>query len=266
MAYNCVTKYQAKLGIALQQNAEAQKWLARNQWINDPQYAAQAQTALAIDRQLIGEGKDNKTAAYYDELDQRLREKGVIVPETPAAPATAAASPSSTPPTCENPSTSQGTTLEKIQAGTNFLLTAQIPGARIVAASETPAELAAHGTACNADQALGAVKICRASSGVTGLDLASQVINGDAQRCQGKFASFRKAELVDADVVFRAQTSCVESQGQTDAQYFIAPRPLGGFVAFSVITMSLPQREAMASEQKVDLFKKAALTAVGTRH
>jgi hypothetical protein len=48
-------------------------------------------------------------------------------------------------------------------------------------------------------------------------------------------------------------------------KYFIAPRPLGGFVAFSVITAPAPQREAMG-EQKVDLFRKAALTAVGTKH
>jgi hypothetical protein len=53
---------------------------------------------------------------------------------------------------------------------------------------------------------------------------------------------------------------------KSDAEYFVAPRPLGGFVAFSVITTSAPQREAMASEQKVDLFKKAALTAVGAKH
>jgi hypothetical protein len=50
------------------------------------------------------------------------------------------------------------------------------------------------------------------------------------------------------------------------AQYFIAPRPLGGFVAFSVITASAPLCEAMASEQKVDLFRKAALSSVGTKH
>jgi hypothetical protein len=101
---------------------------------------------------------------------------------------------------------------------------------------------------------------------LTGLALASQIISGDAQRCRGKFASARKAELVDADVVFRAPKSCAESQGGSTAEYFIAPRPLGGFVAFSVTTTSVPQREAMANEQKVDLLKKAALPAVGTTH
>lgn len=146
------------------------------------------------------------------------------------------------------------------------MLSARIPGARIVAASETPVELAKRGTSWTADQAAGSVKIYTTSAGLTGLALASQIISGDAQRCRGKFASARKAELVDADVVFRAQTSCAESQGESTAEYFITPRPLGGFVAFSVITTSAPQREAMENEQKVDLFKKAALTAVGTTH
>jgi hypothetical protein len=91
-------------------------------------------------------------------------------------------------------------------------LSAQIPGARIVAASETPVELAAQGTAWKADQAVGMVKIYPATPGLSGLDLASQPISGDAQKCLGKFASARKAELVDADVVCRAETSCGESQ------------------------------------------------------
>jgi hypothetical protein len=98
---------------------------------------------------------------------------------------------------------------------------------------------------------------------LTGLDLASQVIAGDAQSCKGKFASARYSELIDSDVVVRAVTSCSDSERETEAQYFIAPRPAGGFVAFAVLTATTSERQVMTTDQKVDLFKKAALTAVG---
>jgi hypothetical protein len=68
--------------------------------------------------------------------------------------------------------------------------------------------------------------------------------------------------IVDSDVVFRAMTSCSDSEHETAAQYFIAPRPKGGFVGFSVMTTTASERQAVSSDQKVDLFKKAALTAV----
>jgi S1-C subfamily serine protease len=99
MAYSCAVKYQGKLGSSTQQNVELQKWFTRNTWMNDPRYTAQAQAALAIDRQLSAEGKDNTTSAYYAELDERLRKAGVVVP-TPetVAPAVAMAPPASTQP------------------------------------------------------------------------------------------------------------------------------------------------------------------------
>jgi S1-C subfamily serine protease len=91
LAHECAIKYQAKFGA--QQNAEMQRWLARNPWLNDPRYSAQAQAAFTIDRQLAAEGRDNTTSAYYAELDERLRKAGVAVPAIPntAAPAVAAA-------------------------------------------------------------------------------------------------------------------------------------------------------------------------------
>jgi hypothetical protein len=56
----------------------------------------------------------------------------------------------------------------------------------------------------------------------------------DAKACKGKFASGRMSELVDNDVVFRGFASCDDSDGSRVAQYFIVPRPKGGFVMFSV--------------------------------
>jgi hypothetical protein len=100
---------------------------------------------------------------------------------------------------------------------------------------------------------------------LTGLDLASQVIASDAQSCKGKFASARYSELVDNDVVVRAVTSCLDSEHDKEAQYFIAPHPKGGFVGFSVFASTATEKEAISSGQRVDLFKKAALTAVGKR-
>ena len=106
------------------------------------------------------------------------------------------------------------------------------------------------------------MKIYLPKPGMTGLDLASEIINSDAQRCKGKFASARSSDLVDSDVVFRAMTSCSDSEHETGTQYFMAPRPKGGFVAFSVMTTTTSERSAVSSDQQVDLFKKAALTSV----
>ena len=63
-------------------------------------------------------------------------------------------------------------------------------------------------------------------------------------------------------MVFRAATSCVESENERSAQYFIAPRSKGGFVAFLVLAVTTAERQANEGNEKVDLFKKAALTAV----
>jgi hypothetical protein len=120
-------------------------------------------------------------------------------------------------------------------------------------------------TVWKADDAIGAVKIYPPQAGLTGLDLASQVIASDAQSCKGKFASARYSELVDNDVVVRAVTSCSDSERETEAQYFIAPHAKGGFVAFSVLAVTASERQAVSSDQRVDIFKKAALTAVGKR-
>jgi S1-C subfamily serine protease len=99
MAHSCAIKYQARFGASSQQNVEMQKWLLHNTWTKDPRYTAQAQIALAIERQLSVEGRDNTTSAYWAEVDERLRATGVVVP-TPetAAPAAAAAPPASAQP------------------------------------------------------------------------------------------------------------------------------------------------------------------------
>jgi len=149
-----------------------------------------------------------------------------------------------------------------MQLATNFLLAARLSSAHVLTRSEMPTELSSFGAAWKAEDAFGGVKIFLPRPDLTGLAIASHLIGSDSQTCKGKFASARSSELVDSDVVFRAATSCVESENERSAQYFIAPRPTGGFVAFLVLAVTAAERQANEGNEKVDLFKKASLTAV----
>jgi hypothetical protein len=170
-----------------------------------------------------------------------------------------------TPP-LQNPAASQEAQVEAMQLATNFLLAARLSSARVLARSEMPTELASYGATWKADDALGGVKIFLPRPELTGLAIASDLIGTDSQTCKGKFASARSSELVDSDVVFRAATSCVDSENERSVQYFIAPRSKGGFVAFMVLGVTAASRQANEGSEKVDLFKKAAITAVTFKH
>jgi hypothetical protein len=159
--------------------------------------------------------------------------------------------------------TTQDIILEETRLATSFLLAAQLPGAQIVPQSEVPAQLASYGAVWKAEDAVGAVRIYRPQPGLKELDLASRIIDSDAQSCKGKFVSGRYSELVDADVIVRVVTSCAESAGQTYAQYFIAPQPNGGFVGFSVVNKGVLGQQGASTAQSVGVFEKAALTATG---
>jgi hypothetical protein len=152
--------------------------------------------------------------------------------------------------------------VEAMQLATNFLLAARLSNAHVLSQSEIPTELVSFGSAWKANDALGGVKIFPPRPGLTGLEIASDLIGADAQTCKGTFASARSSELVDSDVVFRASSSCAESENDRWAEYFIAPRSKGGFVAFMVLAVTAAERQANEGSEKVDLFKKAALTAV----
>ncbi|HXZ00340.1 MAG TPA: serine protease [Stellaceae bacterium] len=80
MARRCAATYQARLGTDAQDNPELQNWLARNPWFSDPYYADQARTAADIDSKMRLEGKDRAAAAYYAELDERIRKAGLVLP------------------------------------------------------------------------------------------------------------------------------------------------------------------------------------------
>lgn len=146
----------------------------------------------------------------------------------------------------QNPVAPQEAQLEEIQLATNFFLAAQLPNARVLTKSETPIELSSFGAAWKARGGLGGVKTFPARPGLTGLMIASDLIGTDSQSCKGKFASARSSELVDSDVVFRAATSCADSENERSAEYFIAPRPSGGFVAFLILAVTESERQETA--------------------
>ena len=106
------------------------------------------------------------------------------------------------------------------------------------------------------------MKIIPADPSVKGIDVAAAVVAADAKDCRGKFASARSSDLVDSDVVFRGFSSCEDSAGSRLAQYFIVPRKKGGFALFAVVTgASGQEKPAPSSEERVSLFRKAALTS-----
>lgn len=151
--------------------------------------------------------------------------------------------------------------LQEMQLATNFLLATRLSNARVVNRSEATPQLASIGTVWKADSAVGAVKIYQAKGEQTGLDLASELIAGDAKSCRGKFASARSSELVDADVIYRAYTSCGDAQGERTLQYFISPWHKTNFAIFVVLQSDGAQEQSADTQAKEDLFKKAALSA-----
>jgi hypothetical protein len=156
--------------------------------------------------------------------------------------------------------------VEAVELASNFLIKAQLHDARIMSRNETAAELASYGAEWKSEEAIGLVRIIPTEAGVKGLEVAATVIGNDAKACKGKFASGRMSELVDSDVVFRGFASCDDSDGSRVAQYFIVPRPKGGFVMFSVQSnMKTPQEREVTNEENLAGFRKAALVAVSPR-
>jgi hypothetical protein len=208
----------------------------------------------------------NGTSKVMVQLVNCVRTELTLEGGSPGRPPAPAAAPSQPAAPLQSPTTSQEAQLEEMQLATNFLLAARLPNAHVLPRSDTPIELSSFGAAWKADDALGGVKIFQPRADLTGLGIASDLIGADSKTCKGKFASARSSELVDSDVVFRAATSCAESDNERSAEYFIAPRPMGGFVAFMVLALTQAERQSTAGNEKLDVFKKAALSSVTTRH
>lgn len=78
-------------------NPQAEAWLARNKWISKPKYARQRMLAMSIDAELAAEGLDKTSAAYFKELDKRLRAEIAAGNKKPTVKAAAAKQPVTRP-------------------------------------------------------------------------------------------------------------------------------------------------------------------------
>jgi hypothetical protein len=179
-------------------------------------------------------------------------------PKTAAAPPATGGSLKAEPP---QPSAAD-IQIEAIGLASNFILKTSLRNPRVLSRAETPPELA-NGAAWKSDEASGFVRIIPPQPNLKGLDVTAAVIAADAKDCKGKFASARKSELIDSDVVFHGMVSCEDSDGARLANYFIVPRPKGGFVMFSVMSsMKNEQAQGITKEEQVGGFRKAAVVAV----
>ena len=152
--------------------------------------------------------------------------------------------------------------IEAVELTSNFILKTTLRNPRILSSAETPAGLET-GAAWQSDEATGFVRIILSEPGTKGLDVTAAVIAADARDCKGKFASARKSELIDSEVVFEGMMSCEDSDGVRLAHYFLVPRQRGGFVMFSVISnMKTDIAKAVTQEEQLGGFRKAALVAV----
>ena len=152
--------------------------------------------------------------------------------------------------------------IEAIGLASNFVLKTSLRNPRVLNRAETPAALV-NGAAWKSDEASGFVRIISAQPNMKGLDVTAAIIAADAKECKGKFASARKSELIDSDVVFQGMVSCEDSEGTRLSNYFVVPRPKGGFVMFSVISNTKNElAHSVTKEEQLGSFRKAALVAV----
>jgi hypothetical protein len=154
--------------------------------------------------------------------------------------------------------------IEALELVFNFVVKSGLRSPKVLSRSETPVDIATYGAAWRSEEASGFVRIIPPRGDMKGLDVAAAVIGNDAKDCKGKFASARRSELVDSDVVFQGFSSCDDSDGARIANYFIVPRRKGGFVLFSVLSnMKSEVSRTVTNEEKVGDFRKASLVAVG---
>jgi hypothetical protein len=200
-----------------------------------------------------------------------LQNAGVFTGRQPAKPAPVASQePPQVPPapSALRPDVAQTGSpelqIEAIELASNFIIKSTLHNAKVLSRSETPPTLASYGAAWQAEEATGFVRIIAPQGDTKGIDVAAGVVAADAKDCKGKFASGRASELVDSDVVFRGFSSCDDSDGSRYAEYFIVPRPKGGFVMFSVVSnLKSDGARAVTKDEKLVDFKKAALVSVG---
>ena len=151
--------------------------------------------------------------------------------------------------------------LEAVRMATNFLLRAEIRGAKLLNRHEIPINFSSYDAVWRSADLIGGVKILATDLSVKGIDVAASIVGEDSKDCRGKFASGRVSELVDSDVVFRGFSSCEESSGLRVSQYFIVPRRNSGFGLFSVSSSSKDRDIKIDKEDQLFKFRRAALVS-----
>jgi hypothetical protein len=93
---------------------------------------------------------------------------------------------------------------------------------------------------------------------VNGLRIASELISVDPLLCKGNFSAHRSSEVIDGSIVFSAALSCGDMQSERTTQFFIAPRPKGGFTVFAVIGDYGDRASGTERERSLSLTRAAA--------
>jgi hypothetical protein len=210
--------------------------------------------ASEMNMKILGKSFDfylTKTSAMIPELAGCVRRN-----------VTVAAAPVQQPATGVLPKQGNDTGLqsEAVTLATNFLLAAQLQNARMLRPDEAP-NVGPLAVAWRAADASGRVQIIAPREGIKGIDVAADIAASDAKACGGKFASGRTAELVDSDVLFRAFSTCDDSEGLRYAEYYVVPRKRGGFAVFAVGSQGSNVGSSGPVETKRTVFQKAAIQA-----
>lgn len=213
--------------------------------------------ASEMNMKILGKSFDfylTKTSAMIPELAGCVR-RNTTVAAAPAAPVQQRA-------TGVLPKQGDDTALqtEAVTLATNFLLAAQLQNARMLRSDEAP-NVGPLAVAWRAADASGRVQIIAPREGMKGIDAAADIAASDAKACGGKFASGRTAELVDSDVLFRAFSTCDDSEGLRYAEYYVVPRKRGGFAVFAVGSQGSSVGSSGPVETKRTVFQKAAIQA-----
>lgn len=155
---------------------------------------------------------------------------------------------------------------EAVDLATNFILSSKLDAAHLVGRDATPVSLVSSGAEWRSPEANGFVRIIPGDATTKGIDVTANVVSADAEECKGQFASARKTELLDSDVVFQGASSCQDSAGIRRSEYFVVPRKKGGFVLFSVVNSNSRLNSSgagagSAAQEQATRFEKAALTS-----
>ena len=174
-----------------------------------------------------------------------------VAPATPTLPSAATAA--ELPP-------EPATAVEEVRLATDFVANARLPEARLVVADKPPA-LADFTAVWRSEGAAGAVKIIPPGPDISAIGIASNLIAVDPQLCKGDFSAARFRTDVANSVVFSAVLACSEANERRVTEYFITPRPHGGFVVFAVIRSNAAGEMPGFDWQKIDVLSRAAVQA-----